>query len=247
MRRALVLAALLVAPALPALAAEQVPCGTTLGAARLCPDLVVDGTRLGESVVETQTFDATHCAVLEGAASPGERRLLRFTFTSPNVGLADLVIGRPSAHPDWFEWGACHRHWHFREYADYRLWTTEAYPRWLAARAAHPGATAEEVLAADPTLREGFVAGHKQGFCVMDMVPPLPTLAPRYKDCADQGLSVGWADRYSMLLDGQWIDVTGLPPGYYVLEAEVNAERLFEESDYANNAASNVVEVYVPE
>lgn len=45
-------------------------------------------------------------------------------------------------------------------------------------------------------------------------------------------------------LDGQWIDVTGLAPGYYVLEAEVNAERFFEESSYENNAAANVVEVY---
>lgn len=246
MRPVLLLAVLLVAPALPPPAAGEVPCGTTLGA-RLCPDLVVDGLRLGESVVETQTFDATHCAVLEGSTSPGERRLLRFTFTSPNVGAADLVIGRPSEHPEWFEWGACHRHWHFRQYADYRLWTLDAYPAWVAARAARPGATAAEVLAAEPSLRDGFVAGHKQGFCVMDVVPPAPlaALAPRYTHCGDQGLSAGWADRYAMALDGQWIDVTGLPPGYYVLEAEVNAERLFEESDYSNNAASNVVQVYV--
>ena len=55
MTRALVLVLLLVAPALPGLAAGQVPCGTTLGT-RLCPDLVVDGLKLGESVVETQTF-----------------------------------------------------------------------------------------------------------------------------------------------------------------------------------------------
>lgn len=245
MRRALALA-LLVALPLPALGAGQVPCGTTLGAARLCPDLVVDGLELGESVVETQTFDATHCAVLEGAASEGERRLLRFTFTSPNVGLADLVIGHPGAHPEWFEWGACHRHWHFREYADYRLWTTDAYAAWLAARAERPGASAAEVLAAEPALRDGFVAGHKQGFCVMDTTPPAPGLPARYSSCLNQGLSVGWADTYHMMLEGQWIDVTGLPPGYYVLEAEVNAERLFEESDYANNAAANVVQVYLP-
>lgn len=231
----------------PALAAGQVPCATELGpGARLCPDLIVDGLELGETVVSKITFDATHCAVVEGSTAPGERTLLRFTFTSPNVGLADLVIGRPSQHPEWFEWGACHRHHHFREYADYRLWTQAAYPAWLAARASSPASTASEVLAAHPELSSGFVAGHKQGFCVMDLVAPAPGLAPTYAGCGDQGLSVGWSDRYAFHLDGQWIDVTGLPEGYYVLEAEVNAERLFEESAYANNAASTLVEVYTP-
>jgi hypothetical protein len=162
------------------------------------------------------------------------------------VGLADLVIGRPSAHPEFFEWGVCHRHYHFREYADYRLWTQDAYASWIAARGARPGSTAADVLAAEPSLATGLVAGHKQGFCVIDIVAPAPGLTPRYGHCGDQGLSVGWADRYSYFLDGQWIDVTGRPVGFYILEVEVNAERLFEESDYANNAASTVVDVYAP-
>jgi len=38
--------------------------------------------------------------------------------------------------------------------------------------------------------------------------------------------------------DGQWIDVTGLQAGDYVLEIEVNAERFFQETDYSNNSAS---------
>ena len=52
------------------------------------------------------------------------------------------------------------------------------------------------------------------------------------------GLSVCQTDFYPAFLDGQWIDVTGLQAGDYVLEIEVNAERFFQETDYSNNSAS---------
>jgi hypothetical protein len=95
------------------------------------------------------------------------------------------------------------------------------------------------VLAAQPELLDHFVAGHKQGFCVIDIVPYVPAAPRNYGSCtSNQGISVGWADEYVWSLDGQWIDVTGLAPGGYVLEAEVNAERLFEELNYSNNAAA---------
>ena len=68
---------------------------------------------------------------------------------------------------------------------------------------------------------------------------------PKYTDCnANQGISVGWADVYGFGLDGQWIDITGLAAGDYVLEAEVNPEQLFEEVDYTNNSAA--ISVTIP-
>jgi hypothetical protein len=54
---------------------------------------------------------------------------------------------------------------------------------------------------------------------------------------------VGWADEYYYRLDCQFIDVTGVAPGTYVLEDEVNPERLFKESNYRNNAASIQIEI----
>ncbi|MEA3190270.1 MAG: serine protease [Thermoplasmata archaeon] len=227
-------------------ASGQVPCAD----APHCPDLIVDPVSLASTVrLDTRAFAADHCAVAENSTAAGTRTLLRFDFVSPNIGLGDLEVGRPADHPEWFEWGTCHGHWHFSEYADYRLWDPAGYAAWQAVRAAHPGMPPAAVLAAYPELLEHMVAGHKQGFCIIDFLPwgsPVAgTVNPRqFRYCSEgQGITSFWADKYSLFLDGQWVDVTGLAPGPYVLEAEVNPERLYVESDYANNAAAVLVVV----
>jgi len=58
-----------------------------------------------------------------------------------------------------------------------------------------------------------------------------------------EGLSPGFGDDYVPLLEGQFIDVTGLPPGPYVLTHRVNSTRDLRESSYANNAASALLEL----
>jgi hypothetical protein len=223
-----------------------VPCRDPRG----CPDLLIDGRKLKQWHVDEQEFAETDCVVVEGATKTGQRQLLRFTYTTPNHGDGDLIIGARDDHPDWFEEGGCHNHPHFREYADYRLWTPEGYAAWQALRAQHPDALPQQLLEGAPHLAEQLVVGRKLGYCVIDIVPaPVPGRIqpgpPRYDSCrSNQGISVGWADEYHFLLDGQWIDVTDVAPGRYVLEVEVNAERFFAEKDYANNTAA--VEVQVP-
>lgn len=201
-----------------------------------------------------ETYSASDCAVVEGTTQPGERRLLRFTYTTPNLGPGDLIIGAPADHPEWFEFGICHDHMHFREYADYRLWTTRGYEEWQALRANNPDALSTDLLKRIRNLDEKMVAGAKLGFCVIDIIPatsspdysgPPPGPAKYFSCRSNQGISVGWADSYFFVqLDGQWIDVTGVDAGNYVLEAEVNPERLFTEVSYSNNAAA--VEVSIP-
>lgn len=53
-----------------------------------------------------------------------------------------------------------------------------------------------------------------------------------------QGLSPGYADPYASDLGGQSFDVTGLPPGEYVLVNVVNPARALHESAYGDDAAS---------
>lgn len=205
----------------------QVPCSDPRG----CPDLVVDPETM-EPSVHTKKFKEKDCQVVEGATQAGTRRVLRFTYTTPNFGAGDLIVGNPDSHPEWFEFDSCHGHFHFREYADYRLWIPSQYERYEAIRSANPDLTPAQVLAANPDLQP--VVGEKRGFCVID-IWPYSVAPPKYFLCDFQGISVGWADEYWSDLDSQFIDVTGVPSGSYILEAEVNAERLFEESDYANN------------
>ncbi|MDQ3913931.1 MAG: lysyl oxidase family protein [Actinomycetota bacterium] len=174
------------------------------------------------------------------AATPPSRKVLRFTYTTPNFGDGDLIVGRPEDHPEWFEFGECHGHYHFREYADYRLWTPDQYAQYEALRQENPDLKAAEVLAQNPGLQP--VVGEKRGFCVIDIwfyaIAP-----PKYLVCDFQGISTGWADEYYEDLDSQFIDITGVAPGTYVLEAEVNSEWAFEESDYTNNRATNTVQI----
>ena len=218
-----------------------VPCQDLRG----CPDLTIDSSRLLVGLLTTETITEDSCNVLEGSAAPGNRRLLRFTTTVPNLGDGDLIIGAPEAHPDWFEWGECHEHWHFQDYSDYRLWDPDTYVDWLQIRQDNPDTPPDELIASNATLAAGFVAGHKQGFCVIDIRPYLLIEPPKYQYCGfSQGVSRGWADEYNFLLDGQFIDVTDLEPGPYVLEVEANPRRFYEEIDYGNNAGQ--VLVFIP-
>ena len=207
----------------------RVPCSDPRG----CPDLLVDASTFNASV-HTKDFKPNDCQVQEGATQPGTRQVLRFTYTTPNLGDGDLIVGRPEDHLEWFEWGECHGHYHFREYADYRLWTPAQFDEYKAFREANPDMRAAEVLAANPHLQP--VVGEKRGFCVIDIWPYLEKPGPpKYLLCDLQGISLGWADEYGDFLDSQFIDVTGVAPGNYVLEAEVNAERVFVETNYRNN------------
>lgn len=240
LRLSLVALALLVPalPLFPAAAEGEVPCLDPRG----CPDLWTDAARLSP-FQQTRTFSATSCAVVEGMVQAGTRDLLRFTFTTPNDGPGDLVVGAPSQHPEWFVYSDCHRHYHFREYADYRLWNPLGYVLWTQLREENPDATSAELLEDNPLVAQQMVTGHKQGFCVID-IRQYAAGPANYRSCgSNQGISVGWADEYGSGLDGQWVDITDVVPGVYWLEAEVNAERYYRETSYANNAAWTRVEI----
>src|SRR6185436_12297979 len=229
------LVAAMAAPAPGETCEPIIPCSDPAG----CPDLVVDKRVMLLRYIETRDFDAGTCAVQEGLIQPGTRRLLRFGTLTPNVGDGGIFLGTPEEHPQWFETNTCHGHAHFGEYADYRLWTVPAYLRWIAARAARPDVCPRKLFADHPELLIGLTRGHKQGFCLLDSVRSnylncagVMEPGPNFADChGDQGLTRCWADYYRPGLDGQWIDVTGLPGGYYVFETEVNPARRFTETN----------------
>jgi hypothetical protein len=60
------------------------------------------------------------------------------------------------------------------------------------------------------------------------------------------GISTGWGDPYGAQLEGQFIDVTGLPPGMYVLTHRANPARVLLESSYEDNAASALIDISWP-
>ena len=57
------------------------------------------------------------------------------------------------------------------------------------------------------------------------------------------GFSVGFGDQYDQTDNGQPIDLTGIPTGTYILQAEVDPQHLFTESDPNNNVIDTVLDI----
>ena len=58
---------------------------------------------------------------------------------------------------------------------------------------------------------------------------------PAAWDGRDQGISQSCSDNYGAELECQWVDITDVPPGSYVMRATVNGSRKIVERDYDNN------------
>jgi hypothetical protein len=181
------------------------------------PDIFLDEPTFLASI-EQDDYEASTdgCAVTEGCVlGPGTRKVLRFTTLTPNLGTADLIVGDPALYPDRFDWSVCHEHYHYKDFAEYRLYD-------------EAGAV--------------VLTGHKQAFCLMDAIPWFEIELPTY-NCAYQGISMNWADSYGGDLDCQWIDVTDVTPGNYQLEVAINPTGVFEDRDRSNDTLRTPVSV----
>lgn len=177
------------------------------------PDVTIDPARTSKSLsFEWKYFDETNCAVIEQCVSgTGWRRVMRFDTLTPNVGNGPLHVGSPSPTDEHFEYSECHEHFHFKNYADYRVKNAEG---------------TEVAL------------GHKQAFCLLDTVRVSddPSVLPRPEhDCLNQGINPGWGDLYFGTIDCQWVDITDVASGDYSLEISINKDHVLFESNYDNN------------
>jgi Lysyl oxidase len=98
----------------------------------------------------------------------------------------------------------------------------------------------------------------KTGFCLGDRYDPgraFPGKAEKpvlEGDCLKnqpgareflQGITIGYGDDYPAYLEGQSIDVTGVPSGLYELVHRANGDRRVRESRYSNNASSVLLRI----
>jgi hypothetical protein len=157
------------------------------------------------------------CAVEKGCVrGAGLRQLLHFTTVVSNAGDADLLIGAPSAPP--FAPAACDGQPYFGNFLRYQLVNLDG---------------------------ELVAEGHMQAQCKAAPNPYVSTF-----DCQFYGLaeafsqvfplqSVGPADRLDVAVAAstlcQWLDITGVAPGSYVLRMQVNPNGLLVEKRTDNN------------
>jgi hypothetical protein len=189
-------------------------------------DLTVDAGELERTIsFSTEFFDVDDCAVVEGLVeAPGARRLMRFSTVVMNFGTLDVIVGDPESPaapltPADFELSPCHGHYHFHDWADYEL---------------------------RDGLDQVAAVGHKQAFCLLDSLRYVGFGPGNGYDCDYQGITSGFGDWYPAGLDGQWIDITDVPPGSYEIVVRVNtAGKIVEADDRHPNTVR--VPVVIPE
>ena len=124
-----------------------------------------------------------------------------------NYGNEDFIIGYESDENSQFYWDDCHGHYHYEGYANYQIYDY-------------------------PSLLESPIIGHKNGWCVMDLGTANSTENPWSNsptcqftyNCSYMGISAGCSDTYSSGIDCQWVDITDLSDGEYILSVTTNME-----------------------
>jgi hypothetical protein len=182
------------------------------------PDLVVDPQRfVSKMEIIDRLFAEGNCAIQEGAVGEaGNRRLVRFDTVVMNAGDGDLVTGdrNDPNNSERFELSPCHNHYHSGSFLNYELLNKE---------------------------RTVVVAGHKQSFCLEDSLKFEGEKSNDY-NCTVQGISSGWASWFHRKQIGQWIDITGVPEGDYIVRVIVNAAGTFDEGQnrYTNSLETSI-------
>jgi len=137
------------------------------------------------------------------------------------------VVGRTRAGTMGFDGKPSHQHWHFEQFAHYRL------------------------LAANKTT---VLKSRKVGFCIaptdsINLVLPHALWQPTFlgfegSACGSptalwvrEMLPLGWGDTYFQFIAGQSFNITNLPNGVYYIEISANPRHVIHESNYKNNVS----------
>jgi len=136
------------------------------------------------------------------------------------------VIGRMRAGTMGFDSAKGHNHWHFEQFAEYRLLKS---------------------------TKSVAVRSHKVGFCIaptdgVDLLLPHAVWQPNsiglLGQCGSptalwvqEYLPVGWGDTYFQAVAGQSFNITNLPNGTYYIEVIANPRKVLHESNVDNDVS----------
>ena len=143
------------------------------------------------------------------------------------------------------EFHQVHDHYHFRSFGISRLWSVDASKQKVrVVRERRQKRMFENGVAR---------SGRKVSFCLADieidfwgekgdgarryMAPDclFPASSDADHDYFVQGITNGWADVYDWYLPDQYMEVTGIPDGTYLLETVADPDNLLREASESNN------------
>lgn len=206
----------------------------------LLPDIVVRESDLHTNYLDVVSVPGrTLLRLSNGTANIGAGKLYLYGVMPPNPDGTQTVMQRIFNASGEFEdrtagsftYHPSHSHVHFDGWASYRV---------------------RQILP-DDGVGDIVAEGAKTSFCILDLgiyssaLPNFDTDG-EFHSCGSsiQGLSVGWVDTYGAGLEGQSIDITGIPDGVYWLESVVDPLDKVLESDETNNAARIKVTIGAP-
>jgi hypothetical protein len=204
----------------------------------MCNTILVFSQTTTALLPDLQTVVPTHLQI----QNKQQREYLRFSNGVANTGQGDLrlkprfplnSLGTQDAIQELldtsrnvvsesvvssFEFHPTHNHWHIDNVALYELKIGSQY---------------------GPVYGSNSI---KTTYCLIDwykLEGNSNTKSRNYWECNGeyQGISPGWVDQYHHSLPGQWIDITGAPPGLYYLVSTANPDGTFIEENYFNNTA----------
>jgi hypothetical protein len=151
-------------------------------------------------------------------------------YSSDGVSYQDRFAGQMVFHP-------VHDHYHFSSFGQTSLWKI------------------------GPNGAQLVRAGRKVSFCLTDVFIELwgqkgdgprtynapdclfPAFSSNGSDFFIQGITNGWADVYDWFLPDQYIEVTGVPDGVYVLQTVADPDNLLLEANESNNCGSVTIQL----
>jgi hypothetical protein len=209
--------------------------GSAGGAPEVLPDLVQSPPRALEVYPAGDTW---RLAFLSAVENDGRGPMLlvgsRPDQSDPAMSVEQLVRrsdGTTSTYPVdgeiRFVQSETHRHWHILDFERYDILTADG-----------------DSVGRDE--KTGFCLGDRYNASRSVRLPGEPEQPVWTQECGRgqperlvvrEGISPGYGDDYVPRLEGQSIDITGLPAGRYVLRHRVNVDRALRESDYRDNSA----------
>ncbi|HEX5910524.1 MAG TPA: PQQ-dependent sugar dehydrogenase, partial [Thermoleophilaceae bacterium] len=205
---------------------QRVPTGVTVAASSTGWDLNFDSAveNVGDGPLQLQ---GSRASLAVGTMDATQQVI---TDTGETVEDANSGTLRYVRSPD-------HQHWHLDGFDRYEL---------------------RKAVSGDlvgPDRKTGFCLGDRYDADPGGSLPGKPAQPVLREQCERNnpdalevvsGISVGYGDEYRGGLEGQSIDVTGVPAGRYVLVHRVNADGKLREETDANNAASVLIQLSWP-
>lgn len=129
-----------------------------------------------------------------------------------------------------------HQHWHLLGIDRYELWNANASRRLRRDR------------------KQGFCLGDRYQLSPNKRMPHQPRLPAFPGHCGKnrpgltkitEGITVGWGDNYPANIEGQFIDIGGIPPGRYLLVHRIRGGGLLQSYPY-NDVSCAAIQLKAP-